>query len=646
LHVAVRQQTRNISQRDVVVNLTLRYVSIITPIASSLSSVDIPNIMTKSPLPTRPRVAACSIGQIVARVMPRGTRGALPGKPSGFADVPPFPPNLFAAASYLLHISGAYHHIAMDSDDGKTPDGAILVTEADRRNWTELGKSWATGGGTADPPAQIQRLWKDLYGHFDEPIVLEKKRRRKSPTWWKLAYALMAIADEASAGAGFLGSGDLKDRDNWIARVVRDVVTPPATETSIRSQIQWDNVPSITTELIDQDVVCVQAKARTPTVGAALRNMSHNLAMLPPRRQMSVHWQAPFNAHTLDDREQLNLMLIPFPYTLGPADFSVVSDGLRGADMPSGWFEIQQSWLATKPQNIVGFVKALVERAGGRINGIVFPELSLNWLMYECLASTLRDAHYGVEFLVAGSSDNCARERGNFALGTHFFENPEESSQRIMASMSRSKHHRWALNSHQIERYQLESAFSSPLGNRRWWERIPLSAREMHVNAFRQSSVFTVMICEDLARSDPAHEPLRAVGPNLVFVLLMDGPQIPSRWSARYSLSLADDPGCSVLTLTSRALVARANASAKARGRSESWSVALWQDGDGYEPIEIECKPGIDAVVVTLEAHSTIEATLDGRSNTRTYVWRLKPHPRYISLPDRLADLRRAVGAL
>jgi len=53
--------------------------------------------------------------------------------------------------------------------------------------------------------------------------------------------------------------------------------------------------------------------------------------------------------------------------------------------------------------------------------------------------------------------------------------------------------------------------------------------------------VLTVLICEDLARLDPVNDLVRAVGPNLVMSLLMDGPQLTTRWPARYATVLADD---------------------------------------------------------------------------------------------------------
>ncbi len=51
---------------------------------------------------------------------------------------------------------------------------------------------------------------------------------------------------------------------------------------------------------------------------------------------------------------------------------------------------------------------------------------------------------------------------------------------------------------------------------------------------------------------------LRAVGPNLVVCLLLDGPQSKERWSTRAAAALADDPGSSVLTLTSLGMLRRA----------------------------------------------------------------------------------------
>ena len=94
----------------------------------------------------------------------------------------------------------------------------------------------------------------------------------------------------------------------------------------------------------------------------------------------------------------------------------------------------------------------------------------------------------------------------------------------------------------------------------------------------------------------PCHSAVRSVGPNLVFVLLMDGPQIASRWSARYATSLADDPGSAVLTLTSRGLIERVNAMGR---RSPNNAVALWKD-DVNSVSSLNLPRGAAALLLTL----------------------------------------------
>jgi hypothetical protein len=64
-------------------------------------------------------------------------------------------------------------------------------------------------------------------------------------------------------------------------------------------------------------------------------------------------------------------------------------------------------------------------------------------------------------------------------------------------------------------------------------------------------------MCEDLAQSDNVAEVIRSVGPALVITPLLDGPQLASRWAARYASVFADDPGSAVLTLTSFGLAQR-----------------------------------------------------------------------------------------
>ena len=80
-----------------------------------------------------------------------------------------------------------------------------------------------------------------------------------------------------------------------------------------------------------------------------------------------------------------------------------------------------------------------------------------------------------------------------------------------------------------------------------------------------------VAVCEDLARLDAVAELLRTVGPTLVVTVLLDGPQLASRWTARYASVLADDPGSAVLTLTSFNAAARRVIPCGAKGDAAVW---------------------------------------------------------------------------
>ena len=78
-------------------------------------------------------------------------------------------------------------------------------------------------------------------------------------------------------------------------------------------------------------------------------------------------------------------------------------------------------------------------------------------------------------------------------------------------------------------------------------------------------------VCQDLAAIDDVAELVRSVGPTVIYTPLLDGPQLSSRWSARYASVLADDPGSAVLTLTSYGMVQRS----RPHGRDSSPVVGL-----------------------------------------------------------------------
>jgi hypothetical protein len=116
------------------------------------------------------------------------------------------------------------------------------------------------------------------------------------------------------------------------------------------------------------------------------------------------------------------------------------------------------------------------------------------------------------------------------------------------------------------------------------------------------------VVCEDLARLDAVADLLRCVGPTLVLTVLLDGPQLTSRWTARYASVLADDPGSAVLTLTSLGMVERS----RPPGAAASRVVALWKDPTrGVHEIAVD--PGAEAILLSTSVARAARHSADGR---------------------------------
>jgi hypothetical protein len=181
----------------------------------------------------------------------------------------------------------------------------------------------------------------------------------------------------------------------------------------------------------------------------------------------------------------------------------------------------------------------------------------------------------------------------------------------------RPKHHRWKLDARQLQTYALSHRLAP---DKFWWEKTPLPPREMLFAEFSSGSIVTTLICEDLARIEPCQVALRSVGPNLVLVLLMDTAQVVGRWPFQYAGVLADDPGSSILTLTSFGLIRRSNLSEDRSSRE----IALWREPHAGKPREIKLPVGYDAQLVSIRREYSLERTLDGRgdNNDSAVVWR------------------------
>jgi hypothetical protein len=581
--------------------------------------------------------------------------------PDPYVTPPVMPADVFAAAGYVLQHSGAYHHVIPHvvgrseraarqiqvSSEVISRARAVAVAWRSFRpsiHYSDsdpaLFKDWLAGEGAA--LAFLHESWMQLWQTAGPSNVFEFIRASNSPPeWWRHALFLLIAADEAAKDMGFLRyTPPANDEDHtqpWFFAPADESFFGPAVRSIARSSsvrgmpyLLYDPVSTISSA--SADVVGVLPKSRTTAVGCTLRSLSHHLALLPPRGIARAGWTPYLFAEAPPDERHMNLLLIPFPFTI-PASAFEPQPGYAGEGAKRwGFFGIKQTWLNPLAKNdLLDFVKALAAEAKSEadaIHGIVFPELALDEASWDHLRNELPEALPELELVVAGVSGEGNRS-GNFVRVGVFQRAGGEGAgeggdDRVGFWSAREKHHRWTLDRDEVLAYGLEGRLTPSIS---WAEDIDLLSRRVDFAVVRQSSVISAMICEDLARVDPCQELIRAIGPSIVFALLMDAPQLKARWPARYATILAEDPGSAVLTLTSRGLMTRQDRIGKYRSkRPEDRVVALWRDDDRTDPIEIACPTNCHAVRLTLSGVPVVDRTLDGREDHSAVAWRYANH--------------------
>jgi hypothetical protein len=506
----------------------------------------------------------------------------------------------------------------------------------------------------------IQARWTYLLTATDEvSSSLEVINGRAPPDWCAPAFRLMLTADEAAATVGFGTIVDAQGMPEF------STITPMKTLYRTRkeqlrakgdpkpdfSQIEkisdwahgkrelWDRTITVT---FGHDHGAVLPKARTSQVGCTLRSFSHNLAFLPTRGRVRGRWLVESRKYKRQNlKSTVELLLLPFPFAVRSSCFQGQSAAGEATDhsVNWGWFNVEQKWLepigkvgvrrkgvdhassaSTAPPKPTTGLPALIEliRAAVdvKLDGVVLPEFALDDLNY-CELATYLYRHTETRFLVTGAGlrpiDQLdGTENPHLQNSVVIACDPEDSVDASRTGdwpveWARRKHHRWKLDARQLKRYAISHRLDP---NKVWWEDLEVRSREIGIVEFHPGSIFTALICEDLARIEPAQVAIRAIGPNLVFVLLMDAAQHPTRWSNQYAGVLADDPGCSVLTISCMGMINRANASEGSRHRN----FALWRDSSNLQ--EISLPEGYHAVNITLNREHVREQTLDGRRDS------------------------------
>lgn len=563
---------------------------------------------------------------------------------------PVFPPDLFAVAGQLCKLGGVTAYFDPSPWGENNGDAHFVITRDDRDRANGAAEIWRTLD-VFTVPELVSATWTDLIQCWTTQLAPpnDSQEAVEPLDWWKPALMLTMIADMACSRVlkSKLPKAELckncgqrhTKRDRKADREPELEETPFERWIRLAYLLQEQKSkkdgseftpPASLTQQVDTGIVCVLPKMRISPVGATIRNVSRNLSLLPGRGEVRCYWESiSSDSLPLEDNDTLDILLIPEPRKISAQDFRPESNGGRSlAELRSdkwNWdhFHLHQGWIDTpkKRQQFLSDCTKLLRAAHEEtrcVNAIVLPEYAIDYGLFEKLCAKLKVIEPGLEFIIAGSSDNCYGQSGNHVL-TKVWDNQLDPGFSI--AKSRRKHHRWRMNRSQVEAYGLSSVLNPKILN--WWEKTTLGRRKLFFHRFREASAFSVLICEELARSDPCHEILRSVAPNLIFALLLDGPQIKQRWPAQYASNLADDPGSSVLTFTSYGLIHRSNR----QGHFDpNHSIALWKDDSGrFVEIPMPSGDGPRGVLLSLWSEHVLDITLTGK-RSQERAWRYSAH--------------------
>lgn len=556
---------------------------------------------------------------------------------------PNWPPDLFAITAYLLNVTGAYHFISPGNSSQFNSVTELFFSKDELQKIKRAAQSWRNN--LTRTPAWVQTEWS---------VILQSTRRltalrqddegSQAPLWWRSALRLCLFADETCSDIGFNF-----DRDNdWLNGPIMSSWDGLLKKSGGKNLIEIHEGMYSLCIAASRDAVCVLPKSRTPSVGCTIRSISQNLNLLPSVGLVSLNWhQVPEQTFGPPKSNPFNCLFIPYPYHVDAEAFTFREPNETNTKRWR-WFEVEQTWLPTKPADkrlFFAFVDQLILKSMATSKGIlhcvVFPEFALNWDLFKDLCNHIMEAHESIEMVISGSSTNCKGAAGNYVLTCQIVETTNTASSKVERRgifHSREKHHRWLLDENQVKEYDLEEQLPIDGDVKMYWEMIPIERRNVHANIFRKHSVITTLICEDLARSEPCHQYVQAIGPNIVFALLMDSVQISQRWPGRDAISLSDDPGASVVTLTSRGLIARSNRKRMEQALATdstapnlSWSVSLARNPNG-ELREIECGKGEEAFLLSFRASTSHEVTIAGTHSSLGSTWLAAPDEWKISL--------------
>ena len=178
---------------------------------------------------------------------------------TGWDLIPAWPPDLFAVTATITDRSGLYTDPIFNSH---WLPGYVCDTDY-RGRVTRLAERWQVDG---KPPVEVQEMWNELVRTYPDYTIDDISEL--SHPWKRTVYELLAVADEACSGIGFLSDSAEGDspgpseiyRTEYEAWWTKHKQHPSK---SIVGGINLLYLPHSLCLMVDPTVACVQPKACT-----------------------------------------------------------------------------------------------------------------------------------------------------------------------------------------------------------------------------------------------------------------------------------------------------------------------------------------------------------------------------------------------
>lgn len=551
-----------------------------------------------------------------------------------------WPPNMFALISMVLQRTGSYriclletrwwehkewqNHVGSDAIKWIEYSNDLILNKKRKKKF-EIKDSKIL---TKEIFELIEKGWSDIDLNdlrvISDIYYTKQGVNNKSENAINFTISLIkvfCVADSCCSGLGLVG--EMVKQPDYHLKLFKAV-----------ANLLLNNTGSLST--ISKVHGIVLPKMRTPQSGLSLRSLSFHATF--HITEVEVMWRTfPWlNNH----KQSLNILAIPYPNKVTENDFRILKDEYHVVK----YFDTKND----KKNIDIALIDSIIKLVQNEINNnkeidiIIFPETSLLRDEYSKLLAQLelvykhrdKNKSYKLPIVIAGvKSFEEFKKNPRSKIEKELYHNELRMATFFAGQwyeITQRKHHRWSLNRDQIRQYQLEGHLST---ERIWFENSSIFQRRLSVLAPNSWLAMTSLICEDLARQEPVGDVLRGIGPTLLIALLSDGPQLTNRWSARYASVLADDPGSSVLSLTSAGMVGRSQKidlgnnenNINQNTNHNKQTIGLWKDLiTGWKELQIGYDEKAKGLLFTISAIFREEFTLDGRSDfTNASVFRL-----------------------